>query len=294
MLTGGFPCQPFSQAGKRKGQSDDRYLWPAMLTVIKNTKPRWIIGENVAGIKTMVFNESVPEMEDNSDVPQEDFAAYTNILDGIIGDLELLGYTVQAFIIPACAVNAPHRRDRVWIVAHSRCEHGEGRQDRGKSQGSILGKKNAPMFERSISNDGQRTDTNPNNSGIGTSSKRINKDGKEKIKERKYESFNRAIGHGIDASNSGDKRLQRERTKGSRYTRQQDRAKCDKGRIWNKNWLEVATELCGVDDGLPVRMDGFELSKSKHRTERLKALGNAIVPQVAMEIMKAIREVDLK
>lgn len=94
LICGGFPCQPFSQAGKQRGKEDDRYLWPEMLRVIRELKPRWIIGENVAGFINM-------ELEN----------AFT--------DLESEGYKVEAFILPACSVNAPHRRDRIWIVAYT-------------------------------------------------------------------------------------------------------------------------------------------------------------------------------
>lgn len=94
LLTGGFPCQPFSVAGKQRGTEDDRWRWPEMFKVISEVKPRWIIGENVAGIVKME-------------------------LDNCISDLEAEGYECQPFIIPACAVDAPHRRDRVWIVAYS-------------------------------------------------------------------------------------------------------------------------------------------------------------------------------
>jgi DNA (cytosine-5)-methyltransferase 1 len=99
LLTGGFPCQPFSQAGRRKGTADDRYLWPEMLRVIREFHPRWVIGENVGG-----------------------FVTWSNglVLEQVQVDLEGEGYEVQAFIIPACSVNAPHRRDRVWIVAHAK------------------------------------------------------------------------------------------------------------------------------------------------------------------------------
>jgi DNA (cytosine-5)-methyltransferase 1 len=94
LVCGGFPCQPFSQAGKRKGEADNRFLWPEMVRVIAAIRPSWVIGENVAGIVSMA-------------------------LDKVHSDLESIGYTVQSFIIPACAVGAIHRRDRVWIVAHS-------------------------------------------------------------------------------------------------------------------------------------------------------------------------------
>jgi DNA (cytosine-5)-methyltransferase 1 len=99
ILTGGFPCQPYSAAGKRLGKEDERHLWPEMLRAIREIKPRYIVGENVGGLLTwnggLVFEE-------------------------VCADLENEGYEVQAFIIPACAKDAPHRRDRVWIIAHAK------------------------------------------------------------------------------------------------------------------------------------------------------------------------------
>lgn len=96
IISGGFPCQPFSVAGKRRGQDDDRYLWPEMLRVIEELRPRWVVGENVAGIVNMA-------------------------LDQVLSDLESIDYATQAFIIPACAVDALHRRDRCAIVANTSC-----------------------------------------------------------------------------------------------------------------------------------------------------------------------------
>lgn len=94
VITGGYPCQPFSTAGKRKGADDDRHLWPAMFRLVQKHRPAWVIGENVAGHISMG-------------------------LDNVLADLEGEGYAARAFVIPACAVDAPHRRDRVWVVAHS-------------------------------------------------------------------------------------------------------------------------------------------------------------------------------
>ena len=94
VVSGGFPCQPFSTAGKRRGKEDDRYLWPEMLRVIQEIRPCWVVGENVAGIVSME-------------------------LDTVLSDLEAIGYSCQALIIPACAVDAKHRRDRCAILAHT-------------------------------------------------------------------------------------------------------------------------------------------------------------------------------
>ncbi|MBR5289356.1 MAG: DNA (cytosine-5-)-methyltransferase [Clostridia bacterium] len=102
VVSGGFPCQPFSVAGKRGGQEDDRYLWPEMLRVIRELKPTWVIGENVPGIINLA-------------------------LDAVLSDLENEGYITQPFIIPACGVDAPHRRNRVAILAYSKGKRGTGR-----------------------------------------------------------------------------------------------------------------------------------------------------------------------
>ena len=100
LLTGGFPCQPFSQCGKRRGKDDDRAIGGEMVRIISEARPAWVLGENVSGFETMG-------------------------LDDMLSDLESLGYACQTFIIPACALNAPHRRDRVWIIAHAKSEGGE-------------------------------------------------------------------------------------------------------------------------------------------------------------------------
>lgn len=94
LICGGFPCQPFSVAGKRGGKGDGRYLWPEMFKIIQALRPTWVLGENVVGIIDLA-------------------------LDTVLSDLENEGYSWEAFVIPACAINAPHRRDRVWIVGYA-------------------------------------------------------------------------------------------------------------------------------------------------------------------------------
>lgn len=123
VLSGGFPCQPFSSAGKRQGAHDDRYLWPEMLRVIDEIRPRWVVGENVAGILSMVQPYSVARVESQTSLFDEDEAEIITeqaefVLETICRDFERLGYSVQPLVIPACAVGAPHRRDRVWFIAH--------------------------------------------------------------------------------------------------------------------------------------------------------------------------------
>lgn len=224
ILTGGFPCQPFSQSSpRRKGTEDDRYLWPEMLRVIREFKPRWVVGENVAGLIT--WNGGM-------------------VLRQVLSDLENEGYEVQAFVVPACAVNAPHKRDRVWIVAHRASERPDKRSGRrSENGGQVLGCK-SPETEIARP-DSTLHDANP----------------------------------------------ERERYSGEiNKTRQS--ARYSGGTQWRKHWFEVATELCSVDDGLPVELDGFKLSKARHRAEQLKAYGNAWVPQVAVEIFKAIKKVE--
>ncbi len=224
ILTGGFPCQPFSQAGRRKGTDDDRYLWPEMLRVIREFKPTWVIAENVRGLLT--WNEGL-------------------VFEQVCADLENEGYEIQAFIIPAVAVNAPHRRDRVWFVACC-CEHrgGRGQEREAESISGIGGK------ARHIR-------------GIGRANKIFN------------------------ATDTKHSRLERGQCKAGKGQRGFSDRICDEeiNAAWNQNWHEVATELCTVDDGLPnglARPRGW-------RNAALKGAGNAIVPQIAIEIMRAIK-----
>jgi DNA (cytosine-5)-methyltransferase 1 len=108
VLSGGFPCQPFSLAGNRKGKEDERHLWPSMLRVIRECRPRYVVGENVKGL--VGWSDGM-------------------VLEEVCVDLENIGYSVQPYLIPACAKNAPHQRMRVWFVAYSN-DDGTGRTSR--------------------------------------------------------------------------------------------------------------------------------------------------------------------
>ena len=243
LLTGGFPCQPFSCAGKRKGTEDDRHLWPEMLRVIKEFKPTWIIGENVAGIRSMELVNSDSAVESNPDIQEDGENDYTTVLDGICNDLEGIGYEVQPIIIPACAVNAPHRRDRVWICAHSL------------------------------------------NGEYGTCTGQIREtDGLQGINREALRSgwIERTDSHAPDTKKSKCEQPGRTRAGREGFTNRSS---------WDEPWLEVATRLCRVDDGVSQELYKLETSD---RVARLKALGNAIVPAVAFEIMKAIANMELE
>ncbi|MFW5600752.1 MAG: DNA cytosine methyltransferase [Prevotella sp.] len=147
VLTGGFPCQPFSYAGRRRGSEDDRYLWPAMYRAIDEIQPTWVVAENVAGILTMVEQGKVSEVASQATLFGEGDTLHryqlreTFTLERICTDLESHGYAVQPVLIPACAVGAPHRRDRVFIVArriasdtNDRADRRTAREDEGKGR----------------------------------------------------------------------------------------------------------------------------------------------------------------
>jgi DNA (cytosine-5)-methyltransferase 1 len=256
ILTGGFPCQPFSQAGQRKGTDDNRYLWPEMFRVIRAFKPTWIIAENVRGLVT--WNEGM-------------------VLEQVCLDLESEGYEVQPIIIPAVAVNAPHRRDRVWIIAHSRYGNGQGRENDRKSKGPLSSKEDASESERPNSDAGKGITPNAKSSRTRGDNTGL-----------REESVGNSRGPRAVNSNTNNEGPQRSRQEGQGPNGQPNRDGSNEGSDWNKNWHEIATELCRVDDGLPTELDGFKLSKPAHRKQRLKSLGNAIVPQVAEQIMKVI------
>lgn len=155
VLVGGFPCQPYSLAGKRKGKDDSRHLWPEMLRIIREIQPTWVVGENVYGLVN--WNEGL-------------------VFEEVSADLENEGYEVQPYILPAVSVGAVHRRDRVWFVAHSRklrLEQREASGTMGAGQEEIRGERNKPTLQSSSESSIENT-PNPDNEGLeGEASKRI-------------------------------------------------------------------------------------------------------------------------
>ena len=221
IISGGFPCQPYSSVGKRLGKEDERHLWPEMLRAIREIRPRWVVGENVRGLTN--WNRGV-------------------VFDEVQSDLEAEGYEVLPFLLPACAVNAPHRRDRIWFIAYSKSEG-----TREQSQ------ENRGWKDRRFDNDGEIS----------------------------------------DAPDSNYKRLQRKPNKREdRRTESYGISNRRRNTIWTfcTKWKEFPTQspICIGDDGLSERLDGITFSK--WRNESIKAGGNAIVPQVALQIFKAIQE----
>jgi DNA (cytosine-5)-methyltransferase 1 len=230
ILTGGFPCQPYSTAGLRKGKADERHLFPHMLRCIKEVKPRWIIGENVRGLVSwnggMVFDE-------------------------VCDDLEREGYEVQPFLIPAASVNTPHQRQRIWFVAYS------------------------------------------NNNGTHTRFGQVQSENGEVPKWNNYAEFSNS-NSSIDVTNSNCNIIQARQIEGilAKQSKQKQTRRFSDECLQN-NWINFPTKppICGGDDGISREMD--RITFSKWRNESIKAYGNAIVPQVAYEIFKAINEFEL-
>ena len=296
ILTGGFPCQPYSTAGLRKGKADERHLFPEMLRAIKEIKPRWIIGENVRGLVSweggLVFDE-------------------------VCSDLEREGYEVQPFLIPAAGVNAPHQRQRIWFVAYSNDKGRSARFREVQSKNGEVSEWNNNA-EPSNSSNGDVTNTESIRSSLrklGESEKRqqiqtrSNIDGFNDL-ENVTNSISLRLEHSEEGGNiyqsTGETQSERsEFTKSfetngfignvtnstSNGGREDNRIR--KSRFFNQTsktneWENFPTEspVCGGDDGLPKELDNITFSK--WRKESIKAYGNAIVPQVAFEIFKTI------
>ena len=234
IISGGFPCQPYSGAGKRLGKEDDRHLWPEMLRAIREVAPRFVVGENVRGL--LNWNGGV-------------------VLDEIYADLEAEGYEVGTFVLPAVGVNAPHRRERVWIVAHANGEEREWRSGAGEQE----------WQEAEQRRDGvQRTATRLGEVGNAP----------------------HANGYGLEGGLSSD--LDKQPSNTGEYDAQYLREGAGSQGIPFEEF-PTQSPICGGDDGLPRELDNITFPKWKR--ESIKAYGNAIVPQVALQIFKVIYDI---
>lgn len=386
ILTGGFPCQPFSVAGQRKGTDDNRYLWPQMLRAIQEIQPTWVIGENVAGILTMVQSGEETEVANGCSIFEEDnrkrvLLRQEYVVETICQDLEREGYSIQPILIPACAVGAPHRRDRVWFVAH---RTNAGTEDvRRAWENTILsdgtapnsdnstGCKNGPASitsskrccgrcdnreERCIYNDRERNSeenkwkrdkwqhrTGEDGSTASNSQCQGSRQVHEEIQsEKPDEDSTDRNGHEWDAAYSDSEKLQKrfkagrrshtkkngtrmdngiERSGSLQYAPDSDNKRLqgfnvsqwddaekreieeryskqypcdDRGALPTTDWENFPTQppVCSRDDGLPFDVDSLTIPFTKWRQESIKGYGNAIVPQVILEIYKAIEEIE--
>ena len=277
VIVGGFPCQPMSVAGKRKGTDDDRYLWPEMFRLIREIKPQFVIGENVQGIINIQNGMVLRQVQD---------------------DLESEGFEVQCFLIPASGIGAWHQRYRVWIVGHS--EH----------NGSLTSKIKRRNTETAT---GTQEGTNTTGEPERTSGSRNNEDvsDTEIIGTRESRNIDQEEGNqssrptqsnsgSEDVSNTDSGMRRRWRTIGESgenkvwgfYSEEKKQTRVDirskaVGRdvaSGEKTWWQIESNLCGIPNGISRVMD-------KDRASRIKTLGNAIVPQIARELGLAIKKV---
>jgi DNA (cytosine-5)-methyltransferase 1 len=235
ILTGGFPCQPYSAAGKRLGKEDERHLWPEMLRIIREVQPKWVVGENVLGL--------------------------VNWSDGLVfeevqADLESEGYEIQPYVLPAASVgNCPHKRDRVWFVAYRTTSHPGKLRLELSSTPRTLGE-----GQEEICREGHKPSLQPEANG--------------KVK------------HAPDTKEQGLQGGEKHRSIGGIRQNSNEQPT----RFIQPNWENFPTEppIRSRDDGFSLELVGITIPK--HRNESIKAYGNAIVPQVVLQIFKAINE----
>ena len=257
IVSGGFPCQPFSVAGKRKGTDDDRYLWDETIRVVRECKPRWFIGENVEGI--------------------------VNINNGLVlrqvqTDLEKEGFKVQCLIIPASGIGAWHQRKRVWIIgcnvpnSNSRLSIRENEKIQTRRNTTSISSKNVPNSNSRLCGGRGTKQQSGTNKSWGFYSQ----------EEEQTKKHIRSKIIGCDAlprkkenvTNSNEQRTQ------IQTKRKHSSVKVPRSSS-KKSWWQTQSKLCGVPNGVSYELD-------KDRTNRIKSLGNSIVPQIAYEIGKAI------
>lgn len=317
VLTGGFPCQPFSCAGQRKGADDDRYLWPEMLRAIREIQPDWVVGENVAGILTMVQPGSETPLGSEETLFGEDNRKRTlhrqeYVVETVCNDLEREGYSVQPVVIPACAVGAPHRRDRVFFIAHRADAGSEGMQQEWEN--NILSGGTAPDTDSHRWRDGKNQQVTiaerKGTADIGT----FREDGASSYSQcpgsgqvQQEIQSEQSNGHSFD-SNGGEWDATNSNSEGLSTLRfptsiEKEKRENEDGcsvqppgnvrrASFAERWKNFPTQspVCSRDDGIFTGLDGIAFSK--WRQESIKAYGNAIVPQVMYEIFLAIESIE--
>jgi len=255
VLSGGFPCQPFSHAGKRLGKEDERHLWPEMFRAIREIKPRYIVGENVRGL--LSWSDGL-------------------VLEEVYADLESEGYEVTTFLLPAVGINAPHKRDRVWVVAKDT-----------SSDGRILRESQKEGTEvRELRDSSTRSSDRlhiPEGSTADTEFERLegyNRQWEGCTEHRDNEGVFFGTENKFNATDTTSTRGgQNHRSRKPRFN-----DKKSEGDYWEN--FPTQSPLCSGDDGLPTELDG--LTFSKWRKESIMGYGNAIVPQIAYRIFQTI------
>jgi DNA (cytosine-5)-methyltransferase 1 len=290
IITGGFPCQPFSLAGKRKGTDDERYLWHEMLRSIQQIQPTYVVAENVRGLLTidggMVFEQ-------------------------VCADLEAERYEVQPILLPAAGVNAPHRRDRIFIVAYAnKCDDRRtSRADAPKSREERLSERHQ-VRQSSKPSEVQQPAANTNitsaadeiqarwNVSASTSDTELasntkdNRTGKlrnESSKERtRFCNVVSGKRCGLSASTEPAANTNSRRQSAEEHRQAQSRWIAEKS--ISNNWQDFPIEsaICGGNDGIPDRLDNITFPK--WRNESIKAYGNAVVPQLILPIFQTIEK----
>lgn len=268
ILTGGFPCQPYSVAGKRKGKDDERHLWPEMLRAIREIQPRWVVGENVRGIINwdagLVFNE-------------------------VQADLEAEGYEILPFLLPASGVNAPHERYRTWFVAFKDTNCNGRRSIIGKEKSYKRQQRHISTrdYEQLCADNGKvRITSNTENNRCECKPRGCKNRGKRRVLSDKFRKGGESFRSGKNAANPDGIGLRR---KGYRLRKPRQFNQAGTPDDW-KNF-PTQSPVCNGNDGLPTGLDGITFSK--WRNESIKAGGNAIVPQVVYQIFKSIEQYEM-
>jgi DNA (cytosine-5)-methyltransferase 1 len=271
IITGGFPCQPFSVAGKRKGTDDDRYLWDETIRVVAECKPRWFIGENVEGL--ININNGM-------------------VLRQVQTDLEDQGFQVQCIIVPAAGIGAFHQRKRIWIIgfnATNSNNNGSYRSQRDATKQSCNEQKDRLSFRDD--KDVPNSDSKLSN-GCGSSTRnsiteqqRLDSNEKKNWNEVRSKAERCSEQDREDVPNTNSERSQRHGVSTNMETEQ--RQISSKNSIKEQQtWWQTQSEFCGIPNGISATLD-------KDRSNRIKSLGNSIVPQIARQLGLSIMEAEL-